>query len=185
MKVNKEILGLSEKLQKQLRLYRLLSNKEEREDFRSNNYLVHCFVPTLAKRIAQTILGRKSIYTTFQTLLPGSYYYTLARAKFSDYVIKNIKKYKVQQIVFLGAGYDTRAIRFQNELQEFSIFEVDASTTQNHKLYCYNKNKISIPSNIHFVGVNFEKENFNKSLKKQVILKAKKLSSSSRGFPCT
>jgi methyltransferase (TIGR00027 family) len=59
------------------------------------------------------------------------------------------------QIVLLGAGYDTRAYRFEAFTQGTKIFELDSPRTQIRKKACLKKAKINVSSNIVFVPIDF------------------------------
>ncbi len=67
----------------------------------------------------------------------------------------------------MGAGYDTRAYRFQDLLGKTKIYEVDIQPTQKRKIDILQENKIKIPEQIYFVSINFETENLD-----EVLLKA-------------
>lgn len=66
-------------------------------------------------------------------IVPGGYEYITARTKHFDHLFKVALEENIPQIIFLGAGYDTRAIRFKKFIQHTKIFELDAPTTQQHK----------------------------------------------------
>jgi len=88
----------------------------------------------------------------------------MARTKFFDEIFVQAAKNKTPQIVFLGAGYDTRVIRFQHLAKDSIIYELDAFTTQNEKKILLKKNKVQLPKNVVFVPINFNTDDFKKVL---------------------
>ncbi len=106
---------------------------------------------------------RKNIELTGFT--PGVYSYLYARTKFIDSVFENALLNKFEQIVILGAGYDSRAYRFYSDTTKSTkIFEIDIATTQREKLNTLDKAQIDIPDNLKFVAVNFMKDDLKQRL---------------------
>lgn len=66
-------------------------------------------------------------------LHPGLFEYVVARSIFFDTVFVDALKNEVPQIVFLGAGYDTRAYRFAERNRGTRIFELDRPDIQERK----------------------------------------------------
>jgi len=62
------------------------------------------------------------------------------------------------QILLFGAGFDTRALRFQTEAAATRIFELDVPITQNAKIRQYQKRNLTVPPNTVFVSIDFDKE---------------------------
>lgn len=68
---------------------------------------------------------------------------------------------KVQYII-CGAGSDTYSFRCDNP--DIEIFEIDHPATQRGKLRKIRRLEWNIPKNVHFVSVDFEKEQMNEKL---------------------
>ena len=64
-----------------------------------------------------------------ERLLPGSYWFELARVKHMDEILRDELAAGARQLVVLGAGLDTRAYRFTLELAGAATFEVDHPVT--------------------------------------------------------
>ena len=62
------------------------------------------------------------------------------------------------QVLLFGAGFDTRAPRFQAAAQQARIFELDAPLTQQAKLQQYRKRGLDIPPNVVFIAIDFDRE---------------------------
>lgn len=88
-------------------------------------------------------------------LAKGIIEYHSARTVFFDQVFTKALKEDCPQIVILGAGFDSRAYRFKDYIQETRIFELDIHTTQRHKRECLSKSDIDIPEQVIFVPINF------------------------------
>ena len=63
----------------------------------------------------------------------------------------------LEQLVLLGAGYDTRAYRITG-LNHVTVFEVDHPNTQSFKIEKINQILESTPDNVVYVPVDFETE---------------------------
>jgi len=95
---------------------------------------------------------------------PGSYGWTIARHRYiDDYLIDCING-GIEQLVILGAGYDTRAYRLNEIKGTVKVFEVDHPATQKEKKENIEKLLGSIPDHVVYVSVNFEKEALDKKL---------------------
>ena len=88
----------------------------------------------------------------------GTYGFVIARTVYFDNLFKQGLKDKIPQIVILGAGYDTRAYRFQSILNKTNVYELDIHTTQNLKKKYLNNANIKISDNVHLLSINFNKE---------------------------
>ena len=64
----------------------------------------------------------------------------------------------VDQILIFGAGFDTRALRFQDLLGNTRVFELDVPVTQQAKIGQYHKRHLAIPANLTFIAIDFDKE---------------------------
>jgi methyltransferase (TIGR00027 family) len=74
-----------------------------------------------------------------------------------DDVFKKLSE-SFQQVVILGAGFDSRAIRFRNELRHATIFELDTPITQHTKINALKKKNIELPPNLKFIPIDLTKE---------------------------
>jgi methyltransferase (TIGR00027 family) len=89
------------------------------------------------------------------------YEYVLARTKVMDAEFISALQADFDQIVLLGAGFDTRALRFTDLNRGTRIFELDIATTQQPKIEVLQRKKIKIPAELRFVPIDFEKENLS------------------------
>ena len=88
------------------------------------------------------------------------YGFFAARCAFVDEVFERALRAGTRQIVFLGAGYDTRALRFSADLGATRLFEVDAPSTQGRKQAVLSSSGVAVPPQLRFVAVNFKTDDF-------------------------
>lgn len=134
---------------------RALSNYEEEETVRSNDTIAACFLPEERKSVLEDVNERKKI----KSMIPkGLYEYVISRTKYIDQVFVDAVKNAVEQVVFLGAGYDSRPYRYNALLGNTRVFEADTKATQEYKTYLLNKCGTKISENITYVPLDFEKD---------------------------
>lgn len=81
------------------------------------------------------------------------------RTRFIDDALRRAVDSGAEQLLILGAGFDSHAYRFQDELQEVSVFEVDRAATQSFKRERVNEVLGGPPANLTYVAVDFQREN--------------------------
>lgn len=139
-------------------IYRNLANMESRSGFRGPDNMAYMFLPLKARFLLSSAFFRNIFKRKADEKSPGSYEYVFARTRLFDELFIQALHAQIPQIVFLGAGYDTRALRFQRSSNRTRIFELDAPTTQNEKLKLLRKCATPIPENLHFVPIDFDRD---------------------------
>lgn len=136
------------------------------DDFiiKSNDYLAEKMIYAIQRQYLHGDDNRKLIESNY--FVPGSYGYLYARTAYIDELFVQALKAKVDQIVILGAGFDTRAYRFDDINTGSRIFEVDIATTQADKIKVLEVSQISMPKNLRFVSVNFKIDSLQLALAK-------------------
>ena len=138
--------------------------EEKRTEFKGPDYLAKLFVTDDAQKILQEDNSRN---WAIQNLVTSPLYgYLIARTAFIDSIFKNACENDIPQIVFLGAGYDTRSYRFIDNLKSTKIFELDINTTQQKKIEILKNNKITVPKSLSFIPINFKAEDIYDVLSK-------------------
>jgi methyltransferase (TIGR00027 family) len=90
-------------------------------------------------------------------ITPGSYCYFLARTRFIDHYFKHAVAQNIKQIVILGAGYDSRALRLLGEDSDITVFEIDLPATQQDKLQKMEKTGLSTQAHkVVYITDNFD-----------------------------
>lgn len=82
----------------------------------------------------------------------------LARACFCEDSLRTACRIGAQQYVVLGAGLDTTAFRLEELLRSRQVFEVDHPLTQFAKRKRAERAGWQVPDNLHFVPVDFVKD---------------------------
>lgn len=130
---------------------------EEDENVRGNDRLAELFLPKERSEPLKNSDFRKTIR---KAMPEGLYEYVIARTAYFDELFFRFLKEEIPQIVILGAGYDSRAYRFENLIGKTLIYEVDAEATQQHKQSILQNNGVHCHRNIRYVAVDFEQEDF-------------------------
>jgi methyltransferase (TIGR00027 family) len=100
-----------------------------------------------------------------ELLVPGSYGFAIARTRQFDEVLLSESR-TVEQVVVLGAGYDSRPFRFQDALRNVRIFEVDHPGTQARKRRMLERAGEASPANLTYISVDFNQQSLEKALAK-------------------
>jgi len=145
-------------------IHRFISSLEEHPDFKGPDHLAKLFVPFKAKFFLSFAFIRRHVRKKLTKMVPGTHEYIVARTKYFDDLFKQALTDNIPQVVFLGAGYDTRSIRFKDSVRETKIFELDVPTTQKQKKDLLLKAGISVPEQLSFVPINFNKESLQNVL---------------------
>lgn len=82
----------------------------------------------------------------------------LARSAYCEQVLFNEMILGLKQYVILGAGLDTFCFRHPELEDRLEIFEIDHPVTQEFKKKRLDEANFNIPSNLHFVSMDFTKE---------------------------
>ena len=118
-----------------------------------------CFLhPSIRLLLKIRWLTLAMVWFAIDRRFPGASVTTASRIRFVDDCLKQNLHERIDQVVILGAGYDSRAYRF-SELKSKRVFEVDHPTTQKLK-----KEKVSrifggLPDHVAYVPVDFENDN--------------------------
>jgi methyltransferase (TIGR00027 family) len=141
-------------------LLRAKSFNEKREFYKSDDYIsvlishqLNSFLSILHKSF---VLG----FEDFNPMLPtGIYEYIVARTRFIDNLFATLPP-ETTHVFILGAGYDSRAFRFQEELKHCLVYECDHPDMQGSKRSLLEKIQIDYPANASLVPLNFSDGSF-------------------------
>jgi methyltransferase (TIGR00027 family) len=87
------------------------------------------------------------------------------RTKRFDAALLDAIQNGARQLVVLGAGFDSRAYRFQSQLGDVRVMEVDYGPTQAYKKQRLGEILEVIPSNVSFVPMDFTKDSLLEQLR--------------------
>lgn len=141
---------------------RALAAHDPREEMRGNDYLAEIFLEEEQKKPLKDSAIRAWVMKN--RIAPGAYEFMIARTAFFDRIVEQALKENREQVVLLGAGYDSRPYRFGEFNQDTEIFELDAKPTQQRKKECLQQAGISISQQMSFVPINFETDNLRDAL---------------------
>jgi methyltransferase (TIGR00027 family) len=133
------------------------------EQICNDPYAKH-FVPETIRQVKDMHLVLAQRISEWDRIFPGVCDAILARTRFIDDCLESAIEEGLQQLVILGAGYDTRALRFDRLKDTVVVFELDHPSTQNAKLQRYRHILHGTPDHIVFVPVNFGGENLARKL---------------------
>ncbi|HIH73807.1 MAG TPA: class I SAM-dependent methyltransferase [Methanosarcina sp.] len=88
----------------------------------------------------------------------------VSRARYTEDTLEKAARQGVKQYVILGAGMDTFAFRRQDLMKQLKVFEIDHPLTQEFKLLRLADLGWERPENLHFIPVDFTKENLEAKL---------------------
>jgi methyltransferase (TIGR00027 family) len=89
---------------------------------------------------------------------------TAARSRIAEDALSKAVEKGVRQIVILGAGLDTFALRNPHGALAIRIYEVDHPATQTWKLQRLAEAEIALPPSLIFVPVDFERDDLEEKL---------------------
>ena len=143
---------------------RALAALEEQPERRGPDYLAEIFLTEDRRRPLRDRTSREWVIQKLVT--PELYGYFKARTLYLDDIFAQALRENLPQIVFLGAGYDSRAYRFRELIQETRVFELDIRPTQQRKQALLQQAKVPIPAQVVFVPINFKTEPIERELLK-------------------
>ncbi|MGN1089216.1 MAG: class I SAM-dependent methyltransferase [Huintestinicola sp.] len=88
----------------------------------------------------------------------------LARAAFCENALKTSMRTGTEQYVILGAGMDTFAFREPEFLKKYDVFELDHPLTQEDKMERIRRAGWTVPEKLHFVPIDFTKDDIGVKL---------------------
>lgn len=88
----------------------------------------------------------------------------LARAAFAENRLETAVSTGAKQYLMLGAGYDTFAYRQPPWANRLRIFEIDQSDILKDKRIRLDAAKTTVPDNVHYIGVDFTKDQWQTEL---------------------
>ncbi|MGA3074918.1 MAG: SAM-dependent methyltransferase [Bryobacteraceae bacterium] len=87
----------------------------------------------------------------------------VVRTRLIDDLVRQAIRNGARQALLLGAGFDSRPYRLE-ELRGVPLFEVDHPATQRAKRQRLLAHRSPLPANVHFVPVDFEKDDLETTL---------------------
>ena len=143
-------------------LSRACSAMETNPYYKSDDFIAPKLLPGGLKPFLRFSLARK-LFTNVAAP-KGIYEYVIARTKYMDHAFRKALADQFDQILIFGAGFDTRALRFQDTMGDTKVFELDVPVTQKSKIGQYQKRRLTIPPCLTFIAIDFEKDSLPEKL---------------------
>ena len=115
-------------------------------------------------RLLATISSNRMTRRLMDVAAPGSYGFTIARTRHFDEALRQEARTGIEQLVLLGAGYDSRPFRFRDLLRGIRIFEIDHPATQARKQQMLKRAGKASPPNLSYLPVDFNKQPLRQAL---------------------
>lgn len=96
--------------------------------------------------------------------LPGMAFHYVLRKTYIEHCVRQAIDSGAKQVIVLGAGFDTLALRLSHEFSAVVFIEVDHPATSQAKLESLNSQS-QIADNYYFAAVDFSRESLYESLK--------------------
>lgn len=150
------------------------SSKGEDERICYDPYAIHFIRPEIIEFGKKHPEEAKKLIENTERLFPGLSSSIMARVRYFDDFVKKSIEDGLEQLVILGAGYDTRAYRIEEIKENVNIFEMDHPNTQGFKIEKIKEIFGSTPENVVYVPVDFEKEKISEKLIENGFISSKK-----------
>ncbi len=95
---------------------------------------------------------------------PGVTGFLVARCRYMDDMLQDCLNNGLQQLVVLGAGYDSRAYRFDELKRGAKVFEVDHPVTQQIKIKKVKAILGELPAHVVYTGIDFNTQTLEQCL---------------------
>ncbi len=139
------------------------SKKPENERICYDPYAIHFISQNVLDFAAKNPEKYRAFVARNESLVPGATNSLVARVRFFDDVVKSSINEGLEQLVIVGAGYDTRAYRIEG-LHKTHVFEIDHPATQKIKINNIKKIFKSRPNHVTYIPLDLEIDDFGKKL---------------------
>ena len=116
----------------------------------------------LAAAVAAVPLIGRIIPWILDTAWPGARTSAIARTRFIDDRLRRAFRERYNQVVILGAGFDSRPYRM-TELADIDVIEVDHPATSREKRRAFGN---GLPPNVQFLEIDFNTEGLQDAMKR-------------------
>jgi len=132
-----------------------------------------CYDPYAVHFVSQDVLDFAAKYpekyrafvARNEILVPGASNSIVARVKFFDDIAESSINDGLEQLVIVGAGYDTRAYRIEG-LDKINVFEIDHPDTQKIKIMKIREIFKSLPNHVTYIPLGLEVDEIGQKLLK-------------------
>ncbi|MDD3135510.1 MAG: class I SAM-dependent methyltransferase [Methanoregula sp.] len=176
------------RLAEEMALHRVVESfRQDGERICYDPYAVHFLGPDLRKYLdycTQNPEEAQKRTDQMNRLFPGVQNSIITRVRYFDDIVKKAVDSGCEQLVILGAGYDTRAYRIAGIKEKVRVFEVDHPDTQSRKITRITEIFGTLPDHVVYVPIDFEKQNLAQQLKTSGYSPSKKTLFVMEGLVC-
>lgn len=137
-------------------MWRAIGALESDPSVRNPDSLAAGFLNPVSRALLSVPPLRSWMTSYYSRKLPGAYGYATARTLHLDSIFSRALDEGAEQVVLLGAGYDSRAYRFRERLSHVRVFELDLPATQERKKTRLETLFGSLPAWVTYVPINFD-----------------------------
>ena len=112
---------------------------------------------------------RRYVQNTIYKKIPGAFTSGIARTRYIDDLLQQTIQRGVQQVVILGAGFDTRSLRLDC-LSGTPVIEIDHPNTARKKMSTLQKKLGHLPNKVQYWQIDFNKERKTTCLKRNKLV---------------
>ena len=117
------------------------------------------FIPGISFTLSKLVIDSG----LYERMAPGAVEFILVRERYIDDFLKACLSEGLDQVVILGAGFDTRAYRIAG-IEKTRVFEIDHPATQEVKLKRLKKVIDPLPGHVTFIPVDFNTQALSERL---------------------
>lgn len=114
----------------------------------------------LATKLTALPFGEKLLQKIIYKKIPGAFSSGIARTKYIDDLLEQSVKAGVKQVIILGAGFDTRALRLPF-LQDVPVIEIDHPNTARMKMHKVQEQLKKLPEHVRYFQIDFNQQNIH------------------------
>lgn len=160
----KELTGPGSKTAERVAILRASeSMKPEGERICFDPYAIYFISPGILEWAAHNPEEVRAMQERTERLIPGLDNSIIARVRYFDDFIQRSLDEGLEQLVILGAGYDSRSYRIEG-LKKIKTFEVDHPKTQAVKIEKIRKIFGSLPGHVVYAPADLATDNFGQKL---------------------
>jgi methyltransferase (TIGR00027 family) len=115
-------------------------------------------------RLLAGLAWRPLLRRIIELAAPGSYGFAITRTRHFDEALVSESRAGIEQVVLLGAGYDSRPFRFRQTLANIRVFEIDHPGTQMRKRRMLQRVEPPSPANLCYIPVDFNRQSLQQAL---------------------
>lgn len=119
-------------------------------------------------RLSVIPFAQQIIANIIQQKLPGALASGIARTKYIDDLLLQTVQHGVQQVIILGAGFDTRALRLPF-LKQLPVIEIDHPNTAALKTSTLRALPGQLPANIRYLQIDFNTQSLEALLQEHQV----------------